>query len=287
MKTDSLFYRLFQERPDLVFELAEWSPPAGVRYTLHAEDVKQTGFRLDGILSPPIDRTDLPLFFLEAQFQTDNDFYARWFAEIFLFLFRQPTRRTAWRAVVIFRDRSIDSPIDEAYRPLLELPWVRRIYLQDLLQHPAPSQGLQLLQLIIEEPAAAVTKARTLLAQCPPQGDIVDWRALADLIETIMVYKLPRLTREEIRKMLNLTEVELKQTRFYQDVFEEGRQEGWQEGRQHQITMILRMLRRRLGSVGPAQEGRIQALPVAELDALGEALLDFQTSDDLSEWLRQ
>lgn len=77
MKTDSLFYRLFQERPDLVFELAEWSPPAGVRYTLHAEDVKQTGFRLDGILPPtPSDRTDLPLFFLEAQFQTDNDFYA-------------------------------------------------------------------------------------------------------------------------------------------------------------------------------------------------------------------
>ena len=45
MKTDSLFYRLVQEHPDLVFELAEWSPPAGIRYTLHAEDVKQTGFR--------------------------------------------------------------------------------------------------------------------------------------------------------------------------------------------------------------------------------------------------
>lgn len=98
-----------------------------------------------------------------------------------------------------------------------------------------------------------------------------------------MVDKLPRLTREEIRTMLNLTEVELKQTRFYQDVFEEGRQEG----RQHQIALILRLLRRRLGRVGSAQESRLQALPLAELDAQGEALLDFQTPEDLSEWPRQ
>ena len=87
--------------------------------------------------------------------------------------------------------------------------------------------------------------------------------------------------------MLNLTEVELKQTRFYQDVFEEGRQEAREEGRQHQIDLILRMLRRRLGSISLAQETQIQVLPVAELDALGEALLDFQTPEALSEWLRQ
>ncbi len=46
MKTDSLFYRLFQERPELAFELAGWPVPAGGRYTLRAEEVKQTSFRL-------------------------------------------------------------------------------------------------------------------------------------------------------------------------------------------------------------------------------------------------
>ncbi|WP_230968204.1 Rpn family recombination-promoting nuclease/putative transposase [Nostoc sp. WHI] len=50
------------------------------------------------------------------------------------------------------------------------------------------------------------------------------------LIETILIYKLPRLSREEIKKMFG--ENELRQTRFYQDVFEEGKQEGKQEGRQ-------------------------------------------------------
>jgi predicted transposase YdaD len=36
MKTDSLFYRLFQEHPEVVFELAEWPLPAEAGYTLQA-----------------------------------------------------------------------------------------------------------------------------------------------------------------------------------------------------------------------------------------------------------
>ena len=46
-----------------------------------------------------------------------------------------------------------------------------------------------------------------------------------DFIETILVYKLPRLSREEIKTMFALNEIELKQTRFYQEAVEEGCQE--------------------------------------------------------------
>ena len=56
---------------------------------------------------------------------------------------------------------------------------------------------------------------------------------MVDLVETILVYKLPRLSREEIQTMLELTDTDLKQTRFYQDVFTEGeikRAVGRQEG---------------------------------------------------------
>jgi len=69
-----------------------------------------------------------------------------------------------------------------------------------------------------------------------------------DFIETILVYKLPRLSREEIKTMLALNEIELKQTRFYQEVVEEGRQEGHQKGRQEGEQILLqRMLTRRFG----------------------------------------
>ena len=45
----------------------------------------------------------------------------------------------------------------------------------------------------------------------------------------MLAHKPPRLSREEIRKILYIFNVELKQTRFYQEVFTEGLEEGHQE----------------------------------------------------------
>ena len=68
--------------------------------------------------------------------------------------------------------------------------------------------------------------------------------AIMNLIETILVYKLPTLSREEIRNHArDLTDTDLKQTRFYQEVFTEGRQEG---RREEGVTLILRQLQRRV-----------------------------------------
>jgi predicted transposase YdaD len=52
MKTDSLFYRLFQAMPRLALELAGLSVPEAVRYEFRSEEIKQTAFRLDGVLMP-------------------------------------------------------------------------------------------------------------------------------------------------------------------------------------------------------------------------------------------
>ena len=84
--------------------------------------------------------------------------------------------------------------------------------------------------------------------------------------------------------MLHLPEVELKQTRFYQDVFAEGRTEGQQQG---EAALVLRQLRRRLRTVSADVEDRIRTLPVADLEALGEALLDWQTPAELRAWLQR
>ena len=202
MKTDSLFYRLFQELPEVVFELAGWPAPAGAVYTLHAEEVKQTSFRLDGLLLPPPDLPQLPGLFVETQFQLDNDCYGRWFSQIFLFLYRQHWQG-AWRAVMIFSSRKVDPQPPLAYQPLLDSPWVKRVYLEDLKDRTDLTPGLQLIQLIVAEPDAAVSQAPALLrARGGPAAD-PNWPAWLDLIETILVYKLPRLSREEIQRMLH------------------------------------------------------------------------------------
>ena len=90
--------------------------------------------------------------------------------------------------------------------------------------------------------------------------------------------------------MLDLTDIDLKQTRFYQDVFAEGREEGEQKGRQEgrqegEVTLILRLLQRRCGELSPAVREKVTHLDLVQLEALGEALLEFGGIADLEQWL--
>ncbi len=107
-------------------------------------------------------------------------------------------------------------------------------------------------------------------------------------------------SREEIKKMLALNEVELRQTRFYQEVSAEGRQEGKQEGLQEGkqvglkvgkqeecILLLSRLLRRKFG-LQPQLENSLQELPrlpLEKLEDLADALLDFNVVSDLETWL--
>jgi predicted transposase YdaD len=80
---------------------------------------------------------------------------------------------------------------------------------------------------------------------------------------------------------------ELKQTRVYREAPEERRQEGRQEGqREEGLSLVLRLLNRRLGFVGPEVEAQVRGLPLHQLESLGEAVLDFGDVLDLQNWLR-
>ncbi len=67
----------------------------------------------------------------------------------------------------------------------------------------------------------------------------------------------------------------------------QGRQEGRQEGQQAQaLAMVLRLLKRRFGELPTDLETQITQLDLAALEALGEALLDFGSAEDLTRWLQ-
>ena len=102
MKTDTLFYRLFQRWPKIALELLglEYLSES---YRFGSEEIKQTVFRLDGLLTPVDDNTEQPLIFVEVQYQPDGDFYDRFFSEITLYLrLHRPAHR--WLALVIISD---------------------------------------------------------------------------------------------------------------------------------------------------------------------------------------
>jgi hypothetical protein len=51
--------------------------------------------------------------------------------------------------------------------------------------------------------------------------------------------------------------------------------------------LVLRLLARKLGLLGPELQARVEALDVDRLETLAEALLDFNALADLQAWLEQ
>ncbi len=130
MKTDSIFYRLFQELPNIFFELIGNSPDEASSYEFASVEIKQTAFRIDGVFIPA-QGSDNPIYFVEVQFQPDSEFYARFFAEIFLYL-RQNKPRNDWRAVVLYPTQSLNTGDRKHYRELFASQRVSRVYLDEL-----------------------------------------------------------------------------------------------------------------------------------------------------------
>jgi Domain of unknown function (DUF4351) len=63
-----------------------------------------------------------------------------------------------------------------------------------------------------------------------------------------------------------------------------GEQRGEAKGLRE---LVMRQLKRRVGTISVDLETRIKALPLAQLEELGEALLDFSLLSDLESWLSQ
>lgn len=290
MKTDTLFYRLFQADPSLALELAGLAVPEPGRYRFVSQEVKQTAFRLDGVLEPPADRPDAPLIFVEFQAQPDDGFYLRFLSEALLHLKQYPNDRP-WLMVVFYPDPAAErrNPKND---PLLALPNLRRVHLNQLPLLGNANPKLWLIALILareSELPAIVRRIQDHRASIPADG--VDW---LELLETILVYKLPQFTREEIQKMFGYNDIELKQTRFYQQVFSEGRVEGQVEGRmkgrvegrmegrmEGEAAMLQRLLERRFGTLPDSARQRIAAADADTLLIWGERVLDANSLEDV------
>jgi predicted transposase/invertase (TIGR01784 family) len=93
----------------------------------------------------------------------------------------------------------------------------------------------------------------------------------------------------------------MRESVIYQEIYQEGRQEGERKGRQEgeqkgrqegerkgrqegERELLLRLLTRKFGAIASLQE-QICLLSVDQLESLGEAMLDFSDLADLVAWL--
>lgn len=241
MRTDSLFYEIFQTDPNIVFELINRQSPRNATYSFASVEVKETSFRMDGILVPPIYAADLPIVFVEVQGYKDTKkvLYSSFISEIFLYLHDyQPVND--WQAVLIFTKRSLDPGLPRNYRLFAPSEQFQRIYLDELSENTELSLGLSLLQLVGLREELATSRGRELIIRTRQEvTDTNTQKKFIELIETVFVYKFPDLSREEIEAMLGLNE--LKQTRVYQEALEEGLEQGLEQGKLAAVPLLLKV----------------------------------------------
>jgi predicted transposase/invertase (TIGR01784 family) len=290
MKRDSIFYRLFQQSPSLLFDLLENPPDNATEYRFDSVAVKEPKFEIDGVFLPPDTDSSGVIYFCEVQFQKHQRLYERVFGESFLYFYRQREQFADWQIVVIYPTRSLEQSNTHPYRALLNCPQVHRIYLNELGKIQQLPLGVALMVLTTVEETQAPEAARYLLARTQQQiRDPEASRAIMEMIGTIMVYKFTNLSRQEVEAMLG---IQLTDTRVYREAKEEGRLEGQLEGRlegrlEGESALILRLLQRRFGAVDEVLAARIQSLEIEQLESLAEALLDFTALNDLVLWLNR
>jgi predicted transposase/invertase (TIGR01784 family) len=222
MITDPLFYRLFETSPETFFMLlgmtADRAKDTAARYQYQAIEFKETAHRADGIFLPK--EAGLPVYFLEVQFYPLPSVFADLLAKVFTYL-KQHDPAQDFVGVVLFAARSLEPAEAAPYRPLFDARLIRRFYLDEMAELADAPLGLSILYLIRQAEGQAPGMARDLVARAKLEIPDAALRAdLIELIETVVIYKLPRLSREEIQAMLNVQDI--RETRVYQEALEEG-----------------------------------------------------------------
>jgi predicted transposase/invertase (TIGR01784 family) len=282
MRRDTLFYRIFQQNPTLLFELLPIPPANPQSYTFESIEVKETSFRIDGVLVPA-DPTGLILF-SEVQMQSDPLLYERLHSEISIYAYRHQSSFSDWQALVIYPSRAVEQTSTNVPRELFESGRIQAVYLDELGDIDQRPLELGLLVLTILEGDTAITKAKNLMTRA---RRIEAGNAIMEMISTILIYKFTTLSRDEVNAMLGYTLDELKQTRVYQEAKAEGQQEAEQRGAQREaVSLILAQLSHKFGNLPTAAATQIEQLRLEKLEILSVALMGFQRLEDLDRWLQ-
>ncbi|KAM3114330.1 Rpn family recombination-promoting nuclease/putative transposase [Phormidesmis sp. 146-33] len=274
MRRDPLFYKLFQQSPELLFDLIGSRPSNAANYRFDSVAVKEPKFEIDGVFLPP--ETDEPgtIYFCELQMQKDDELYERLFSESALYFYRNSSRFSDWQAVIIYPSRAVEQSKVYPHRSVLNGEQVHRVYLNELgdVRSLPVTVGAIVLTIVEEDEAPEV--ARELIVRTEQEDfTVAQRRDIIDIVTSIMVYKFANLSRSEVKAMLGL------------DLTQEPR--AIREAKEEEaIALITRQLTRRLRQeLSEEMRSRLSSLPLPVLEDLSESLLDFTTLADLEAWL--
>ena len=101
-------------------------------------------------------------------------------------------------------------------------------------------------------------------------GFVDTYLDLTELEERLFQEELGRIEPEEQEQVMQIV------TSWMRTGIEQGK-----------LSIVMRLLKRKVGELDPEVEERVKGLSVAKLEELSEALLDFSNVEDLTTWLQQ
>jgi len=208
-----------------------------------------------------------PVVLLEVQMHAKPGFKHRLGAQSFRFLQPPPQVQHLAVVVVVPHRRLRLGPAALPFQLEAFLAGVHWLSLGELGQQPDVDPLLSLLTLPVRPEAEIQTATQQILGPRP------------DLLETvvsILIERFPLLTRKDIMEIATIPAKDLRHTRAAQEWIAEG-----------EAVVTLRLLNLRCGSLSDATIARIQTMPLEQLEALAEALLDFSGPTDLATWLAE
>lgn len=140
-------------------------------------------------------------------------------------------------------------------------------------------------------PLAKTDNPRQLLIQTAQQIDLIQSTQRRQEISTYtQILSGLRFERAEVYQLLR--EETMRDSVVYQDILQKGTREGIQQGirqgiQQEARSLIQRQLTRKFGDIPEPMQSSIVQLTLTQLEALGEALLDFHAIADLETWLTE
>lgn len=194
---------------------------------------------------------------------------------VVLFSYDAPRRPEPTSHRVEFPDKLV-LEFNYAVIQLNQLNW------RDFLQHenPVASALMAKMNIVPEDRPRVKSECLRLLATL--RLDPARMQLISGFVDTYL-----RLNAEEEEIFqADIASFELFEQEVAMEIVTSWMEKGLQRGRKEgELTLIMRLLNRRIGALEPELQERIRGLSLAQLEDLAEALLDFSDQDDLVVWL--
>jgi predicted transposase YdaD len=227
------------------------------------------------------------LLHVEAQSYVEQDFTRRMFL-YFARLHQKYLQRIYPIVVFSFDEPQREEPyvytIEFSSRKVLEFSFesiqLNRLHWRDYLTQQNPVAAALMAKMRIASEDRPKVKAECLRLLATLRLDPARTRLISGFVDTYLRLDL----QEDQVFQAELGKLEASERGNVMKIVTSWMEEGIEQGER---SLIFRLLNRRVGKLPEQVRSHIDTLPIAQLEALGEALLDFSGLSDLEAWLAE